>query len=111
MQRIKPGALGRLRWTMRSRRRPKSLAGLLRLWWHDFAVHVLFEGGERCQDCGRRYVLWGAPDDLYAEVHGSPHGLLCPLCFERQAAARGIVVRFEARRLFAESAPETAAMS
>jgi hypothetical protein len=66
------------------------------MWWYDFAVHVPFGDRERCQDCGRGYVHWHAPDDLYAEVHGSPYGLLCPACFTRQARAKGIVVCFEA---------------
>lgn len=96
MARVKPGALGRLSWALRQRRRPRSPAGMLRLWWQDFVIHVLFEGGERCQDCGRGYVLWRAPDDLYVRVHGSGHGLLCPACFARQARVRGIIVEFRA---------------
>jgi hypothetical protein len=99
VRRVKPGALGRLRWAIRTGRKPTSLAGLLRRWWADFIIHPLFEAGERCQDCGRGSVLWRAPDELYAEVHGSLHGVLCPACFDRQAAAMGIVIRFEAREV------------
>jgi hypothetical protein len=98
MKRVKPGVLGRLRYSLRMGRKPVSLAGLFRLWWADFVIHPLFELGERCQDCGRSFVLWWAPDDdLYVEVHGSPYGILCPACFDRQAEAKGITVRFEAR--------------
>lgn len=92
------GALLRLRWAIRTRRKPTSLTGLLRLWWADFALHPFSEIGERCQDCGREYVLWYAPDDLYTEVHGSDFGLLCPACFSAQADARGLTVCFEAQR-------------
>jgi len=94
---VKPGALGRLRWAIRTGRKPTSPAGLLRLWWADFVLHPLFEIGEHCQDCGRKFPLWRAPDDLYAEAHGSLHGILCPACFGRQAKAKGITVMFEAR--------------
>jgi hypothetical protein len=75
------------------------LAARARLFWHDFVIHVLFEGGERCQDCGRDYVLWEAPTSLYVEVHGSPWGLLCPGCFDRQAREKGIAVEFVAREI------------
>jgi hypothetical protein len=97
LETIKPGALGRLRWAIRTRRKPASFAGLLRLWWADFILHPFFECDERCQDCGRAYVLWHAPGELYAEVHGSGFGLLCPRCFDRQAEAKGITISFEAR--------------
>src|SRR5271154_402062 len=91
---IKPGALGRLRWAIRTGRKPTSFAGLLRLWWADFILHPLFECGERCQDCGRPFVLWRAPDALYEHVYGSLRGILCPACFSRRARAKGIAVRF-----------------
>lgn len=94
---IKRGAAARLRRSLRQRRRPRSLAALVRLWWHDLVIHVLFEGRECCQDCGRGYVQWHAPPYLYGEVHGSLYGLLCPACFARQARACGIAVEFEAR--------------
>lgn len=94
---VKRGAAGRFRWALRQHRRPRGLAGLLRLWWADFVIHPLFEGRERCQDCGRGYVQWHAPPDLYEEVHGSLYGLLCPACFARQGQDRGIAVEFEAR--------------
>ena len=83
-------AFGRLRWAFRTKRHPRSLAGHLRLLWHDFVIHVLFEGGERCQDCGCDYVLWEADCDLYERVHGGPGGLLCPRCFSRQAREKGL---------------------
>lgn len=95
---IKRGVRARLRWAVHQHRKPTSLAGLLRLWWADLILHPFFECGERCQDCGREYVLWHAPDDLYAEVHGSGFGLLCPGCFSRQADAKGITVCFAAER-------------
>ena len=96
---IKSGALGRLRWAIQTGRKPTSLLGLLRLWWADFILHPLFEIGERCQDCGRKFPLWSAPDDLYAEVCRSLRGILCPACFSRRATAKGIIVRFDARAM------------
>ena len=103
MRRIKPGVRGRLGWAIRLRRHPRyvpgrSVVGRTRLLWHDFIFHPLFEGGERCQDCGRDYVLWHAPTDLYERVHGSTAGLLCPKCFSRQADEAGIPVEFIAAR-------------
>lgn len=93
---VRPDAAGRLRYMLRFRRKPISLAARLRMYWRDFVIHVLFEDTESCQDCGRPYVWWRAPDELYGEVHGSLRGTLCPGCFDRQATAKGIVVRFEA---------------
>jgi hypothetical protein len=95
--RIKPGVVGRLRWSLRTGRKPTSPFCLPRMWWADFVLHPLFEIGERCQDCGRAFPLWRAPDDLYSDVYGSPHGILCPGCFSRRATAKGMVVSFDAR--------------
>jgi hypothetical protein len=95
---LKAGVRGRLRGVLRMRRGPVSFAARLRMYWHDIG-HVLFEGTETCQDCGRRFALWRAPDDLWREVYGSAGGILCPLCFGRQAREAGIIVMFEARVL------------
>jgi len=47
-------------------------------------------GGERCQDCGKRYRMpWHAPDEVWEKVMGSEGGMLCPECFDRLAACRG----------------------
>jgi hypothetical protein len=87
----------RLRWVLGMKRRPRSLAAWVRLAWHDFVVHGLFDNGcERCQDCGRDYPLWHAEGDLWERVHGTYGGLLCPSCFDRQAAAKGISIEFKA---------------
>lgn len=93
---ISSGIVGRLRWSVRTGRNPASFAALLRLWWADFVLHPLFGIGERCQDCGRGFVLWRAPDELYTVVYGSLRGILCPACFSRRGAAKGITVAFEA---------------
>lgn len=93
---MKPGALGRFAWAARNRRQPTSLAGLLRLWWHDFVIHPLFEGGERCQDCGHDYPLWHAEGNLWERIRGTTGGLLCPTCFDRQAHEAGVVVEYRA---------------
>ena len=94
--------IGRLGWAagMRRRRKPAVWA---RLAWHDFIVHGLRNrGGERCQECGRGYPLWRAPDNLYALVHGTTAGLLCPACFDRKARAHGLSVEFQAVQLWPE---------
>ncbi len=93
---VKRGMYGRLRYALAIRRHPRSLVGLVRLLWEDFVVHVLFEGGEVCQDCGRRYPLWHADWDanLWERVIGHGGGLLCPSCFDRRAAEAGVSVEF-----------------
>lgn len=90
------GALGRFRYSLGVPRRPHSLAGLLRMWWHDFVVHPLFTGTEICEDCGRGYVLWRADDELWREAMGCARGLLCPTCFERRLDKKGVIVIFTA---------------
>jgi hypothetical protein len=90
---------GRLRYAVHQRRRPRTLAGWLRLAWHDFIVHALCDrGGERCQDCGRDYPLWRAPDKLYKLTILSDGGLFCPACFSDRAEAKGFHIRFMAER-------------
>jgi hypothetical protein len=90
------GAIGRLQWAARMKRRPRSVVGYCRLLWHDFVIHPLFVGHEVCQDCGRGYPLWHAEGDLWDRVHGSPGGLLCPHCFDRQAQEAGFSIEFRA---------------
>lgn len=87
----------RLRWATSVRRHPVSLAARLRLWWADFVIHVLFEDGERCGDCGRGYPAWGAPDDLWLLIKGNRFGTLCPACFVRRCRGIGLAVRFQAQ--------------
>lgn len=102
VRRLKPGVYARLRYCLRVKRRPRSLVGLVRLLWEDFVIHVLFEGGEVCQDCGRRYPLWHADYDanlwerVRERVIGHGGGLLCPSCFDRRATEAGISVEFVA---------------
>lgn len=89
--------LGRLKWAAGMRRRRWPPAVWLRLAWHDFITHGLFgPGHEICQNCGRGYVLWHAEDDLWERVHGTPGGLLCPACFDRQALDAGVLIEFRA---------------
>lgn len=80
--------IGRLRWAAETARHaePKSFAARLRLLWHDFVIHGLFDrGGERCQDCGRDYDWWHADDKQWERVQGGPWGLLCRPCFNGRA--------------------------
>jgi hypothetical protein len=45
---------------------------------------------EHCQDCGRRYPSWVAPDLMYEKVHGSRGGQHCIGCFDIRAEKMGI---------------------
>ena len=92
--------LGRLRWAGRTARvaRPRTVAGRLRLLWHDFVTHALLNrGGERCQDCGRPYPLWWACDVLYEKIVGDLGGLFCPWCISQRAETAGLVLKWEPR--------------
>lgn len=75
------------KWALKS---GNTIAFVRTLW----LAYVLGSDGESCQDCGRRYVLWYAPDKLYRKVHGNSQGLLCPSCFDKQAATKGIRLKW-----------------
>lgn len=51
--------------------------------------------GETCQFCGRRYVLWHAPNSLWREIMGSSAGLSCPNCFDRRCERRGVWLHWQ----------------
>lgn len=92
--------LGRLGYACRMARhgKPKTLGARLRLLGSDFVIHgLLNRGGERCQDCGRRYPLWHADDMEWERVAGCAAGLLCPNCFLRRGgvAAYALAVRHD----------------
>ena len=86
----------RFRNSLQGPRHPKTVAGYLRMLWYDFVIHPLFEGTEICEDCGRLYVLWYAPEDLWELAMGCPAGLLCPACFSERCEEKGVVVEFKA---------------
>jgi len=96
------GFLGRMRYSWRVPRRPRSIMGYVRLWWQDFIIHPFFEGTECCQDCGRLYPVWSAPDDLWALGMGFARpgahlpGTVCPSCFDERCRDRGVIVEFTA---------------
>lgn len=54
--------------------------------------------GETCQVCGRPYVLWRAPDDIYQQVVGDAGGLFCPNCFDRAAGKAGLDLQWVPQR-------------
>ncbi len=56
------------------------------------------EGAERCQDCGRRYlVVWKCSDELWRKITGRGEaGLLCPMCFDKRCRGAGIHLHWEA---------------
>ena len=74
---------GDVRWYGKRRK----WAGMLRaVWltvWHRNNI-------ERCNDCGRQYPTWIAPDMLYKRVIGSRRGQFCIGCFDARAEAFGI---------------------
>jgi hypothetical protein len=73
-----------------------------------FTQVVLHDNTETCQRCGRRYMLWMAPDDVYRRIIGSSRGLWCPRCFDRRAGklSYSLVWTPQIHRLSA-SAPST----
>jgi hypothetical protein len=50
---------------------------------------------EFCKVCGQRQpISWWADDALWQEVVGDRYGVLCPGCFEKAAAAKGILLHW-----------------
>jgi hypothetical protein len=65
--------------------------------------HIVVRGYayEICMACGRPVgprtgSWWAAPDVLWKRVIGDRHGVVCPPCFTRKAADKGIVVSWRA---------------
>ena len=73
------------------------IVAALRVAW---VTYVRGWSGQGCQTCGRRYypVIWHARNDLWLAVHGSVAGILCPACFVREAARKGIELDWLAAR-------------
>ncbi len=42
-----------------------------------------------CQRCSGPNVVWFADNDVWNAVIGSPNGIICPICFVREAEAKG----------------------
>lgn len=64
-----------------------------RWWWR----HVRGYEHEICDGCGRPVaVVWVTDDVLWDEIG---RGVLCVACFDRECAARGIILTWEARDL------------
>ena len=73
-------------WTAWYWRRGRFAAGLRDLW----RTVVYGDIGEKCQECGRSYLLWHAPDKLWRKlVSKAGNGLVCPACFDRKVRAKG----------------------
>lgn len=77
------------RWGVRYYVRRWRWAGALRTLWLTLVVGYI---SETCQECGKRYLLWMAPGELYERVIGSRGGLFCPRCFDHKARAIGDTV-------------------
>lgn len=75
------------RWfLMRQGRRPRVVA-FARCVWLRLAKRDYVEN---CQVCARRYMTFLAPDDVWLAVMDTPKGGMCPACFDRRAASRGL---------------------
>lgn len=72
------------------------LIGLMRALRYTISVGYY---GELCQVCGRPYVLWSAPNDLYLLVIGNTTGLFCPTCFDRAAGKLDIDLQWIPKRV------------
>lgn len=49
---------------------------------------------EFCKDCGRKQpIVWHADDALWNRV-AQGENVLCPMCFDRRAAKRGIYIEW-----------------
>ena len=68
--------------------------------WPVFLWNALTYEAEICFDCGRKNIgrsgtYWLADDELWLEVMGSPHGVICPGCFTRRSNAAGIPIHWK----------------
>jgi hypothetical protein len=52
-----------------------------------------------CQICHNPNPTWSADNDLWNQVMGSPNGIICPVCFEKKADEKGVVVIIRAQRI------------
>jgi hypothetical protein len=101
------------RWAIRDIRGPRNkkvrrsfphrLRTATRTLWSAYGCGVITE---RCQDCGRGYLLWHSGNDLYAKVTGHHDlpwsdgsgkselggGCFCLACFDRRADAKGYIL-------------------
>src|SRR6266566_5023764 len=87
------------RWIAWYLRRGRIMAAIRQMW----LAYIVGYDSEACQDCGRSYALWRAPDQLYGEVTGrwprpwddgsgrteSASGLFCHDCFTDMAEQAG----------------------
>ena len=85
-----------------------------RLWWRvriavkDLVCYAGFGSRliEYCEGCGvRQPLVWWSNNALWADVTGeetpagdNASGILCPECFDRRAATRGIALRWHPER-------------
>jgi len=69
------------------------VAVLRQIYW----VLIRGDDGEACWFCGRPYMLWYAPDDLWAEFSGNS-GLCCPSCFDKRAERAGVALHWKPER-------------
>lgn len=49
-----------------------------------------------CQQCGGQNPTWYADNELFNKVNGSPNGIICPSCFEKNADEMGVNIIFQA---------------
>lgn len=75
-------------------------AGMARALWGRLVEN---DEGERCEVCGRDYVLWHANGYLYRRVVGDGGGTFCPACFDHMAEERGIHLEWSPSRWIARA--------
>lgn len=87
------------RWALCYLQRGLITASVRTIWFSLVRGHM----GEACQECGRPYLFWRSPDDVYESVTGtgrsldgqSAPGLYCPDCFDKKARRKGIVLQWK----------------
>lgn len=80
----------------------RRVGAVIRRWKSEFGTEEVQglpkdDEGEHCSDCGNSYgdLIWWAEDDLWRRLAGGLRpALLCPPCFSRRAAAKGLLLRW-----------------
>jgi hypothetical protein len=78
------------RWVWNDLRRGALVVALRTAWWALVRGH----DGETCGFCGRPYILWHSPDDLWVAFSGNS-GCCCPSCFDLRAYDQGVVLKWK----------------
>lgn len=77
------------RWILSYVRQGKIQPAVRQCYWVLIRGHI----GEACNFCGRPYMVWWAPNDLWERFAGDA-GLCCPNCFDRRARRAGVILKW-----------------